>query len=71
MSAEGKDADNREDGRKVSNAAAAATGASWNIGDHVVLKAQMSKGQNELGGVARVLSVFDDGTYLVKLSLGE
>eukprot|EP00752_Nemacystus_decipiens_P006657 g5985.t1 len=44
--------------------------AKWKKGDFVVLRAQVSKGVNKLGGVARVLSVFDDGTYLVKLSLG-
>lgn len=36
----------------------------------MVLKALVSKGVNKLGGVAHVLTVFDDGTYLVKLSLG-
>ncbi|CAM9985587.1 unnamed protein product [Ectocarpus fasciculatus] len=43
----------------------------WSKGDLVVLKARTSKGMNKLGGVARVLEVFEDGTYLVKLSLGE
>eukprot|EP00903_Cladosiphon_okamuranus_P015361 g14187.t1 len=47
-----------------------ATGAKWKKGDTVVLKARVSKGVNKLGGVAHVLSIFDDGTYLVKLSLG-
>ncbi|CAB1121015.1 unnamed protein product [Ectocarpus sp. CCAP 1310/34] len=45
-------------------------GDSWSKGDLVVLKARTSKGMNKLGGVARVLEVFEDGTYFVKLSLG-
>ncbi|CAN0210342.1 unnamed protein product, partial [Ectocarpus sp. 12 AP-2014] len=48
----------------------AAGGDSWSKGDLVVLKARTSKGMNKLGGVARVLEVFEDGTYFVKLSLG-
>lgn len=48
-----------------------ATGALWSVGDLVVLEARLGKGMNKLGGVARVVSVFEDGTYLVKLSMGE
>lgn len=51
--------------------AVTASGKSWNVDDFVELEARTSKGINKLGGVARVVSVFDDGTYLVKLTLGE
>lgn len=43
----------------------------WREGDLVVLRSRFGKGQNKLGGVARVLSVFEDGTTNVKLVLGE
>ena len=70
--AEGSDKGDSGDGEGSSAAAAATgTGASWDVGDFVVLQAQTSKGMNKLGGVARVLSVCSDDTYLVKLSLGE
>ena len=60
-----------EEGASAATTAAPGAGASWGVGDFVVLQARTSKGLNKLGGVARVLSVFSDDTYLVKLSLGE
>ena len=53
-----------EEGASAATTAAPGAGASWGVGD-------CSTGLNKLGGVARVLSVFSDDTYLVKLSLGE
>lgn len=47
------------------------TDERWKAGDIVELEARTSKGENKLGGVARVVSVFDDNTYRVKLTLGD
>lgn len=51
--------------------APAPDGNSWKEGDVVVLRARVGKGINKPGGVSRVLSVHDDGTYSVKLCVGE
>lgn len=51
--------------------APAPDGISWKEGDVVVLRARVGKGINKPGGVSRVLSVHDDGTYSVKLCVGE
>lgn len=52
-------------------AAAGGGGARWTAGDVVVLRARVGKGTNKRGGVAQVVSVFDNGDYNVKLLIGE
>lgn len=60
------------DGKSGEGVGGGGGASSWKTGDLVVLKARVSKGINKLGGVARVLEVFEeDDTYLVKLSMGE
>lgn len=48
-----------------------AKSATWKEADTVVLRARCGKGMNKPGGVARVVSVFEDGDYSVKMVLGE
>lgn len=58
-------------GDMADTATASCDSFKWEEGDTVVLRARLGKGEYKLGGTARIIGIFDDGTYKVKLIIGE